>query len=257
MDKKTLIELAIKYGTDKWDSHYYAQHYDMHFTKFRELDINLLEIGVGGYSDPMAGGESLRMWKDYFSTANIHAIDIFEKSAQEEERIKIYQGSQIDREFLEKTVRDIGEVSLIVDDGSHDNKHIITTFKILFPLLMDGGIYVVEDLQTSYWPSGGDSFNLRCNKKSAINFFKSLVDGLNYEEFDNPYYEPNYFDKNIVSMQFYHNMVFIYKERNEEGSNLVNNNILLTRRSKHKVKAKLKYIVRNLISKLMGRNKRF
>ena len=121
---------------------------------------------------------------------------------------------------------------------------------------MEGGIYVVEDLQTSYWPSGGDSFNLRCNKKSAINFFKSIVDGLNYEEFDNPYYESNYFDKNIVSMHFYHNMVFIYKGKNEEGSNLVNNNIRQTR-PKHKRKARLRYVVRNFLSKLLGRNNRF
>lgn len=254
IDNNTLIDLAIKYKTDKWGSHYYAQHYDTHFHKFRDMSINILEIGVGGYDDPKAGGESLRMWKEYFHNGNIHAIDIFEKTELEEERIKIYQGSQIDKLFLDDTVKNIGEIDLIVDDGSHNNKHIISSFKFLFPHLKDGGIYVVEDLQTSYWPSGGDSFNLRCNKKSAMNFFKSLTDCLNYEEFDNPYYNINYFDKNIVSIHFYHNMVFIYKGKNAEGSNIIKNNI---RPSRQKIRSKLRNMLRHIVSVLLGRKNRF
>ena len=61
-----LINLATRYGTDKWGSHYYAQHYDAHFSKYRNKKIKILEIGVGGYKDPNKGGESLRMWKEYF-----------------------------------------------------------------------------------------------------------------------------------------------------------------------------------------------
>jgi hypothetical protein len=33
------------------------------------------------------------------------------------------------------------------------------------------------------------------------------------------------FDSKIVSVHFYHNIVFIYKGRNEEGSNLVRQHI--------------------------------
>jgi len=42
---------------------------------------------------------------------------------------------------------------LIIDDGSHINSHIITTSNFLFPFLNKGGVYVVEDLKTSYWSS--------------------------------------------------------------------------------------------------------
>ena len=56
---------------------------------------------------------------------------------------------------------------------------------------------------------------------------KTLIDGLNYEELDNPFYEPSYFDKNIKSVQFFHNLAIIYKEKNEEGSNIVKSNRIL------------------------------
>jgi hypothetical protein len=58
---------------------------------------------------------------------------------------------------------------------------------------------------------------------TSMNYFKTLVDGLNYEEFTLGEYAPTYFDRHITSMHFYHNLVFIYKGQNNEGSNLYGN----------------------------------
>lgn len=248
MEENGLIKLAIKYGTDKWDSHYYAQHYETHLSRFKNEEIKLLEIGVGGYDDPKKGGESLRMWKEYFSKALIFAIDIFDKSALAEERISIYQGSQIDNGFLQEVADDVGPFDIIIDDGSHINSHVISSFKFLFKYLKEGGVYVAEDIQTSYWKNdGGDSFNLK-NKNTSMNFFKSLTDSLNYEEIDNPYYVVDDFDRNIVSVHFYHNMVFIQKGKNDEGSNIIKNNMRSTR---HKRTAKLYYLYRRIVTALL------
>jgi len=52
-----------------------------------------------------------------------------------------------------------------------------------------------------------------------MNFLKRLTDGLNYEEIARKDYRQSYFDRSIVSLHFYHNLVFIYKGRNKEGSN--------------------------------------
>jgi demethylmacrocin O-methyltransferase len=135
---------------------------------------------------------------------------------------KIYQGrSQVDKEFIEKTISEIGPIDIIVDDGSHLNEHIIGTFKLLFPKLKDNGVYVMEDLQTSYWEDfGGDSVDLN-NPKTAMNFIKSLTDCINYQEILDKNYKETYYDKNIVSIHFYHNLVFIHKGKNNEGSNMV------------------------------------
>jgi demethylmacrocin O-methyltransferase len=218
-----LTLLAKLYKTDKTGSHWYTPHYMNYFRKFKNKKIKLLEIGVGGYEKPNAGGNSLRMWKKYFPFGKIFAIDIYDKSSLQENRIKIYKGSQVDREFLEKITNEIESLDIIIDDGSHLNEHIIETFKILFPKLKDGGIYVVEDIQTSYWNDfGGDSKNLN-NPKTSMNFFKSLTDCLNYQEIIDENYKETYYDKKIVSIHFYHNIIFIQKGNNNEESNMVKN----------------------------------
>lgn len=219
-----LTKLARLHGTDKWGRHSYTPIYQEHFNKTKFKRINLLEIGVGGYDDPKSGGNSLRMWKAFFPFARIFSIDIYEKSSLQEKRIKIFKGDQTDEAFLNQIVKEIGPIDIIIDDGSHINLHIIKTFNTLFPSLKDGGIYVVEDVQTSYWKAfGGDSEDLE-NTNTAMNFFKKLTDGLNHKEFIKPNYESSYYDKKIVSMHFFHNLILIYKGNNNEDSNKVVNN---------------------------------
>jgi hypothetical protein len=218
-----LNKLGMIYGTDKVGHHFYTQHYMAHLRHLKNKRIKLLEIGVGGAENLAYGGHSLRMWKRYFPLANIYGIDIFDKSSLCEKRIQIYQGSQVDEQFLDEITNEIGELDVIIDDGSHFSEHIIKTFKLLFPKLKKGGIYVVEDVQTSYWDHwGGDSKNIN-NPETAMNFFKSLTDCLNYKEFTNQEYNPTYYDKNIVSIHFYHNLIFIYKNDNDEPSTIINN----------------------------------
>ncbi len=220
-----LIKLAIINGTDKWGRHWYAQHYQQHFRPLRCRQINLLEIGVGGHDDPHAGGKSLKTWKDYFPKGNIFGVDLYDKSSLQEPRIRIFQGSQADSEFLSKVAMEIGEVDIIIDDGSHINEHVLTSFQTLFPLLKAGGIYVVEDTQTSYWPEYGGSSTDMNSQTSMLGFFKGLTDGLNFEEIIRPGCAPSYIDRHIVSLHFYHNMVFIYKGANDEGSNVLTDNV--------------------------------
>lgn len=221
-----LSKMAKAHKTDKYGYHYYTQHYQKHFRPYKFKSINLLEIGVGGYEDPFIGGNSLRMWKSYFPFAKIFSLDIYDKSFLQERRIKIFKGSQVDEAFLDEVLNKTGALDLIIDDGSHINEHVIKTFRYLFPKLKKGGIYVIEDTQTSYWEGfGGSSHDL--NKEGTIySFFKSLIDSLNNEEFILDDYQKTYYDKHIVSMHFYHNLIFIYKGDNDEPSNyLINNKV--------------------------------
>jgi len=176
---------------------------------------------VGGYNIPKNGGHSLRMWKHYFRKSKIVSIDIYDKSPQEEKRIKIYKGSQIDNKILDEIYNDCGKFDIIIDDGSHINEHVIYTFNYLLPKLKKGGIYVIEDTQTSYWPDFGGGLKEKNDKSTIYGYFKNLIDGLNYKEYLLPGYKPTYFDLNIVSIHFYHNLIFIYKNDNNENSNCV------------------------------------
>lgn len=229
---KTLKELAIEHKCDKAAEghHTYDLPYEFHFEKFRDKEIKLLEIGVGGYDNPNEGGCSLRMWKEWFThpDTQIYSIDVFEKSAIQEDRITIFQGSQSDEVFLNKVMDEIGEVDLIIDDGSHVQSDIITSFKVLLPKLKSGGIFVAEDLQCSYWKHYGGGLqhhNGGYKSFSAMEYFKSLTDGLNYKEQATEDRgegitpkEPDYLDLNITSIHFYHNLCFMYKGNNSETS---------------------------------------
>lgn len=215
-----LNRLARIYKSDKWGKHYYTKHYQANFSKFKYKKIKLFEIGVGGYHYPDRGGNSLRMWKRYFPFGCIFSLDIYDKSFVEESRIKIFQGSQVDENVLDKIIGHMGEPDIIIDDGSHINEHVITTFQFLFPKLKNGGIYVIEDCQTSYWPDyGGDSDNLN-NPATMMSYFKNLTDCVNHEEFIRSDYTPSYLDRHIVSVQFFHNLIFVFKGLNNEGSNV-------------------------------------
>ena len=221
-----LNKMALIHKTDKFGYHFYTPHYQSHFKKFKFKKIKLLEIGVGGYENPLIGANSLRMWKTYFPLAKIFSMDIFDKSFLQENRITIFKGSQIDEIFLDQIIQETGELDIIIDDGSHINEHVIESFQYLFPKLKKGGIYVVEDTQTSYWKEyGGSSKNLK-KQDTIYAFFKSLIDCLNSEEFILDNYKKTYYDKHIISMHFYHNLIFIYKGDNDEPSNKVRNNKL-------------------------------
>ena len=135
-----------------------------------------------------------------------------------ERRIQTFRGSQVDETFLLDVLRRIGQIDIVIDDGSHRNEHVLQTFAFLFPRLSNPGMYVVEDTQTSYWSEmGGSSQDLE-RRDTSMGFFKKLIDGLNYVEFDRDDYEPSYYDKHIVAMHFYHSLVFIQKGMNNEGS---------------------------------------
>ena len=213
-----LVALAEFYGTDKWGNHRYAQHYGFHFQKRRLQPVTVIEIGVGGHVDPKSGGASLRMWKHYFPKGQIHGVDLHDKSPHQENRISIHQGDQSDSEFLAELIRRTGAPDIIIDDGSHIVDHVRITFDTLFPLLAENGIYVIEDLQTSYWPEFGGSTELR-SRDTTIGWLKDRVDGLNYEEFLSEPCAATEMDVTITGLHFYHNMVFIQKGRNNEGSN--------------------------------------
>ena len=206
-----LRSLALLYDTDKWGHHRYAQHYERHLAHLRWNRINILEIGIGGYDDPSLGGGSLRMWRTYFPRARVFGIDIYDKTLHDERRIRTFKGSQADGRFLETVVKTIGRIDVVIDDGSHMNEHVLYALRFLFPRMSQEGLYVIEDTQTSFQREFGGSSEVIRNGNTTMGFLKELADGLNYDNFQLPDYEPTYFDKHVTAVHFYKNIVFIQK----------------------------------------------
>lgn len=213
---RDLRAIGETFGAGKHASFYAL--YERHLASRRRSKFNLLEIGVGGYETPAAGGGSLRMWAAYFPRANVFGIDIHDKSLHDGARVRTFRGSQADESFLRQVARDIRRLDVVIDDGSHMNDHVLTSFRTLFPLLAQNGVYVIEDTQTSYWEAFGGSSTELSRPDTTIGFVKGLLDGLNYQELPSPSRRASELDDKIVGVHCYHNIVFIEKGCNSNAS---------------------------------------
>ena len=173
----TLNNLAIRYGTDKSsDNHNYCVKYEKYLPFNRYDKLNILEIGV-------LDGKSLLTWKDYYYRSNILGIDINPDCKKyEEDRISVEIGSQVDDKFLNQISNEYGPFDFILDDGSHLNEHVIYSFETLFQYVKTGGLYIVEDVATSYFPWYGGGLN---DPKSMMEYFKKLTDDINFRGVEN------------------------------------------------------------------------
>jgi hypothetical protein len=208
---ESLTALAKIYKTDKWGYHFYTPIYDQWFARHRNSPVTLLEIGVGGYNKTHLGGDSLRMWKRYFPQGKILGLDIYDKSALEERRIQMIRGDQSDANSLKEIAVHQGPFDIIIDDGSHIQSHIITSFETLFPFLRTGGIYIIEDTQTSYWSKFEGSSTHMHEVPSAMNYFIERVHTVNRTEWEKDGNQTDIPDQGIGSIAFYHNMIFVVK----------------------------------------------
>jgi hypothetical protein len=212
----TLDQLAIEHGTDKSSLHHnYCGIYDKYFSSLRDKDFLFVEAGVGGYDQLNSGGQSARMWRDYFTQAKVVTFDIHSKSPHLFNGVSFMKGSQDDAYFLESLVRVHGHPLVFIDDASHINDLTIATFEIMFPMLLSGGIYVVEDIETSYYCRdgfGGVENPIDFNANTSMNYFRKALNDLNSQYISNYIPEPENIHRDIESIHFYKNLIIILKK---------------------------------------------
>ena len=153
-DKKNdLSKLCEHHGSDKgyinfhrenlwpWNPHTYTNVYDNLFNHCRESVKLVFECGIGTTNERIScnmssggkPGASLKVWKDYFSNAEIFGADIDKSILFSENRIKTFYVDQL------------------------DNNKIHNFFKASFDKLKKGGIYIIEDVSSSYFEKLFDS----------------------------------------------------------------------------------------------------
>ncbi|MEV0569495.1 hypothetical protein [Dactylosporangium sp. NPDC050588] len=213
-----LAGLALRFGSDKWGARWYARQYDRFFRPYRDRPVRILEIGIGGFQEADRGGASLEMWKRYFPRALVFGIDIEDKRFLETQRLRTFRGNQADPEFLSKVLEETGELDIVIDDGSHFNSDQIKSFEFLFPRLAADGLYVIEDMETSYWPGFGGSSTEFSSPSTGVGYLKDMVDGMNYEAMtSDATYRRRPTDRTVVGIHFFHSMAIVEKGINEDG----------------------------------------
>jgi cephalosporin hydroxylase len=191
----------------KW-MHYF-DIYHRHFQHLRGQAFTMVEFGV-------YHGGSLQMWKNYFGDqVKIIGVDINPACASlNEEQIHIEIGDQEDRKFLQ-TLRDrYGPLDLIIDDGGHTMGQQIATFEELYPAVSEDGIYLVEDLLTSYRLN----FNAGYRRPNTfIEYSKKLIDQLNaYHSQEPDKFAVDDFTRTTYAMHYYDSILVIEKSPKTE-----------------------------------------
>jgi len=178
--QKTLTEIGLFYNTDKATDHFFTDFYDKKLSSLRNLNLNILEIGIWK-------GESLKMWKEYFPNSQIYGVDINNLKFLEEERICIEQADQTDIERMNTVFPNI-KFDLIIDDGGHSMYQQQLSLISMFHRVKRGGFYILEDLHTSLSPH--HFYNNDPTKRTALDLIKNIAN--KQEDFSNFYLSENY-----------------------------------------------------------------
>ncbi|MCW2645076.1 MAG: hypothetical protein JWP07_1185 [Pseudonocardiales bacterium] len=153
---------------DKW-VHYFPI-YTRHLERFRGRSVNVLEVGV-------YRGGGLDLWSSYLGPeAKLVGLDIDEAAVRAVKgRFQVVLGDQADPDVLRKINDDYGPFDVVIDDGGHTMDQQIVTIETLFPLLNDGGVFIVEDTHTSYWTAFGGGLH---EPTSFVEWTKPRIDDL-------------------------------------------------------------------------------
>lgn len=197
------------YVSVKWEQ--YLSIYERIFKPFidKGRPVDILEIGI------LNGGFLEILEKFFPKNSKIIGFDINEKCAslKYSKNIKVCIGNATKKDFVEKNLKN-SEFDIIIDDASHMCKDVINTFNLTFDKLKPGGIYIVEDCHTSYWYDYKGGYK---KKESIIEYFKDLVDSLNFYYINPKITESKKFKKikeyksSIASISFYDSVIVIEK----------------------------------------------
>tara|TARA_B110000208_G_scaffold99321_2_gene124016 strand:- start:792 stop:1481 length:690 start_codon:yes stop_codon:yes gene_type:complete len=201
--------------------HEYLKIYDRHFKTFIGKNPKILEIGV-------QGGGSLEMWNCYFDKeCEIYGIDIDPRCLTvpdklQSNNIHVTIGNQGSSQFWEDYMKTCPTFDIIIDDGGHTATQQRCTFSNLYNNKMkDNGVYLCEDLHTSYWKEFGGGYR---DANSFMEFSKNLTDSLNADHFvtgnvrhSTPNANPTdmNFCRTTNSIHFYDSVVVFEKQKNE------------------------------------------
>ena len=151
LEKKNLDDLFNYFESDKgsvilkkYPGHEYGRFYEKHLSKYRNENLNILEIGT-------YYGGSVAAFYFYFKNANIFCIDKNFKFKFKSSRVKFFNcdtSNESDlssfKEFIKK--ENCKKFDLIIDDGLHSQFTNLNTLIFALENLNKDGYLVIEDI---------------------------------------------------------------------------------------------------------------
>jgi hypothetical protein len=213
--RQSMTVIGLNAGTDKVFWHGYQKHYKRSIETYRNRPVRLLEIGL-------RDGASLELWSKYFHPdSEIFGID-FGSIDQNCSPCNIhgalcFHGDQENVTFLNLVLeRSGGNFDIIIDDGGHGYGQQMSSFSVLFDKgLKPGGLYFIEDIETSYWTNYEQYGNIINGGKNHMNAplttFLQMVHVINREFHNHSDSVLFPLDRLVESVGFSHNLVEIVK----------------------------------------------
>ncbi|KAF4968438.1 hypothetical protein FZEAL_10396 [Fusarium zealandicum] len=177
--------IAIKHGSDKVTFHKYHYMYEKHVRSLQGKPVKLLEIGLG-CNAALGPGASYYTWLEFLPGVDLYFIENNKRCAEQYKsknaNVSIAIGDQADPSFLKEFSDESTKDSLfdvIIDAGGHSMEQQITSLEYLWKSVKPGGLYVIEDLHTSYWEDfGGDPSARDTRKHTTMKYVFALLDDL-------------------------------------------------------------------------------
>ena len=151
LNKSILCDLGAKYRTNKSPFNIKGSRsgftgiYNLLFSNVRDKEINFAEIGI-------EHNGSTKMWRDYFSLANIHAFEYDKKKIEnaKKDNLKNTFYHEIDVTIESGIYNNFKKANLkfdiIIDDSTHWFENQINIIKNAIPFLNNNGLLVIEDI---------------------------------------------------------------------------------------------------------------
>jgi len=188
---------------------HYFEIYERHFSGFRGKNVTILEFGV-------SHGGSLQMWKKYFGKkARIIGVDVDNRCKKlEEKQIEIYIGDQEDRQFLANLMKKIGKVDIVIEDGGHQMAQQIATFEEVYPHIVEEGVFLIEDVHTSYWARYDAGYK---KEGTFVEYAKDFIDKINAWHSEEPdKLRPGQFTRTTKGIHIYDSVIVLEKGKISE-----------------------------------------
>lgn len=172
--------------------------YNAYLPKKRSTRFDLVEIGV-------FWGESIKVFAEHYFNARILGLDLKmnEIDFSKYKNVSYETCDQANKTHMIEVVSKFSAApDIIIDDASHIGSLTLSTFQTLFPLLKNGGLYIIEDWMTGYrddWADGKEAETHRTREDGGftshdygmVGVIKQIIDYIDINNINNKQWAPD------------------------------------------------------------------
>jgi hypothetical protein len=151
MNNNVLERLIDNSRSDKNTIHSYLPLYEKLLTSKKETAKRVLEVGIWR-------GGSIKLWKDFFTNAVVHGVDIIDINTVWSEiknnrgivlhtSTNAYDSDFVTTNFLNQNIK----FDFLLDDGPHTLESMKQFIRLYSQVMADDGILIIEDVQAWEW----------------------------------------------------------------------------------------------------------